>query len=249
MRLLLTLLLLAFAHQSNAQDVLELSGEVVEEVEHDRTLISKPNWLRGVHIVGDIPVKSDRPQILAVLPAEWSEFCGKVTTIGGDYAASVYFEPEITSDKPRLARLDFEPRKSFPPDANHENSGIVLERGDCRDDQDAQSKTPDYVAGFWNVERKPVTDDDGNVQVLMNMNVARAEKLIAKAMLADVALAVQCWKLTVPEALAFNFQCRISMPESMLKLAAMTPISFDYQRFYRGRLAEPHVAKIYAGMN
>ena len=73
--------------QTAGAEVQTLPGTVVAEVETDRTLISKPGWLRGLHFSGT-PVPDDaRPQMYAVLPRDWADsaFCARITSIGGGY--------------------------------------------------------------------------------------------------------------------------------------------------------------------
>lgn len=247
MRLFIASILVLVATVASGQDRLVLKGDVIEEQEHDRTLISKPGWLRGVHIIGTTPASVDAPQLLSVLPANWTQFCGKVTSIGGDYSATVEFTPDNAADLPREAALSFDTEFEFPVAATHETGGVVLEQGACVDSA-VSGDVRRFMASFWNVAAQPKIVE-GHAQLVMNMNVARAERLEHIAFLDNEAnaLRVSCEKLTVANALAFNYRCTVYVPEAWLPMTAETPISFSYSRFYRGRLSEPRTAEIFVG--
>lgn len=235
-----------------AQELVQLTGDVIEEVEHDRTLISKPGWLRGLHIVGSTPLNQPRPSIIATLPGKLDKFCGRITSMGGDYSATVQFAPATVSEKDQGGLLDFEARSDFPLGATHLDSGVVLEFGECFDDRVIPDAPRKFIANFWNVANLPEIDDNGNLQIVMNMNVARAERLETKAWIGDPSaprynLDVTCSKLSDPKALAFNYQCTIALPATIAAETITTPVGFSYRRFYRGRLSDPRQAEILIG--
>ncbi len=235
-----------------AQDLVQLTGDVIEEAEHDRTPISKPGWLRGLHIVGSTPLSQPRPSIIATLPGKLEKFCGRITSLGGDYSATVQFTPKTVADEDQGGLLDFEARSDFPLGATHNDSGVVLEFGECFDDRLIPGAPRKFIANFWNVANQPEIDANGNLQIVMNMNVARAERLDTQAWIGDREaprhkLDVTCRKLTDPKALAFNYQCVIALPASLADETVTTPVGFEYRRFYRGRLSDPRQAEILIG--
>lgn len=241
----MAILLACGASVVGAQDRLVLQGEVIEERLHDRTLISKPGWLRGVHIVG--AVQAQTPQLLSVLPSGWSEFCGKLTSIGGDYTATVQFKADPALPQPRTTELLIDTEFEFHSEATHETGGVVLEEGTCVSNVEPENVRR-FIASFWNEDPEPKIVE-GHVQVVLNMNVARAERLEHTAFLGgpENVLPVQCDKLLVSDALAFNYRCSVFVPEPFLPMMDAAPIVFEYQRFYRGRLSNPRLAEIYVG--
>lgn len=247
MRFLIASILVAMATVASGQERLVLMGDVIEEQEHDRTLISKPGWLRGVHVIGTPRAPAEALQLLSVLPANWMQFCGKVTSIGGDYSATVEFTPDNTAESPRQTTLSFDTEFDFPVLANHETGGVVLEQGACADNA-VSGNVRRFMASFWNVAAQPKIVE-GHAQLVMNMNVARAERLDHIAFLGSDAnaLPVNCEKLAAANALAFNYRCTVYVPEAWLPMAAETPITFSYSRFYRGRLSKPRTAEIFVG--
>ncbi len=227
-----------------AQERLVLQGKVIEEKIHDRTLISKPGWLRGVHIVGAVQAAS--PQLVSVLPSGWSEFCGKLTSIGGDYSATVQFSQTPPMAETTTAELKFDTQFDFPSEATHENGGVVLEQGRCNTNAETEA-VRSFMASFWNQAPEPKLEQ-GHLQIVLNMNVARAERLEHGASLGTDALPVRCDKLLSSDALAFNYRCSVFVPEPLMSQIADLPLMFQYQRFYRGRLSKPRTAKIYVGL-
>lgn len=246
MRLWLTFGVLLFALPSAAQDVLRLTGVVVSEKEDDRTLISTPGWLRGLHILGQQPVP-EPPVITAALPGDWEALCAKVTSIGGTYSITVRFDAAPARPEPQIAELAFDPGSKIPLQATFENSGVVLERGTCRSDQAESRAARQYTANFWNVTSEPMLDAAGNVTVLLSMNVARADQIRAAASLHNTALPVRCTKLDDPQALAFNFRCAISVPEALYTAPGQGFVSFAFERIHRGRVAPALSAEIFLG--
>lgn len=243
MRYLIAILASFVATASVSQDRLVLRGEVIEERTHDRTLISKPGWLRGVHVVG--AVATDEPQLVSILPSGWSEFCGKLTSIGGDYTATVQFNQTPAMAEPRSAELQFETEFAFPNEATHQTGGVVLEEGACNSNSQPAG-TRRFIASFWNQTPEPKFEQ-GHLQIVLNMNVARAERLQHAASLGGSQLPVQCDKLQASDALAFNYRCSVFVPEALMHTMTNAPVDFSYQRFYRGRLSKPRLAEIYVG--
>lgn len=242
-RLLIAVCCFGGVSSATAQERLVLKGEVIEEKIHDRTLISKPGWLRGVHIVGAVQATS--PQLVSVLPSGWSEFCGKLTSIGGDYTATVQFVTSPSTAGARTTELEFDAQFDFPSEATHETGGVVLEEGRC-----ISNSEPDgirrFIASFWNESPEPKVEQ-GLMEIVLNMNVARAERLQHVASLGTKTLNVDCEKLRVSDALAFNYRCSVFVPQTSLSEMADMPLRFQYQRFYRGRLSNPRMAEIFVG--
>lgn len=231
----------------SAQDRVVLVGTVIDEQEHDRTLISNPSWLRGIHIVGTSLHNITSPRLLSVLPADWTKFCGKVTSIGGDYTATIEFATDQAIPSPQPTELSFETDSEFPTQATHETGGVVLEQGTCADS--AQRKdVRRYIASLWNAAASPQISE-GQIQVVLNMNVARAEKILPKATFGNPenSLPVDCTKLTSPDALAFNYRCSFFVPENQMSLATETPVTFSYERFFRGSVSKARFAQIFVG--
>lgn len=252
MRRLIAGLLAGLFPISLSAEILRLEGRVVEEAELDRTLISKPSWLRGLHFVGQTVEDLSPPQILTVLPKAWSgrTICARITTIGGDYSASIEYDLPDDLALDQTANLAFDPKSDIAREGTPQDSGVALELGSCDPVADAplSGENRQFIASYWNESQQPRLTPGGDVQMMLNMNVARADELLFHATLPDgVALATQCAKLDIPKALAFNYRCLISVPADEVSRPESTVLSVRYERVYRGRVSEPRFAEIIIG--
>lgn len=236
-------------------ETMVLNGIVVEEAELDRTLVSKPGWLRGVHFRGNALSESLRPQMSAVLPNDWAGAvaCARITSMVGSYSALVKFE--LPSDMPEDRSATF----TFPLEGDQiktlspETGGITLERGECVGDT---GKTPErqYVANLWNQDGLKLKDG-GEAELAMHLNIARADEIVAVARIETsdseekLETVVACKKLDDPSALAFNYSCTVAVPAERLSTEQDTKLHFSYQRLYRGRSSQPRNAVIFLGVS
>ena len=237
-----------------AQDFLPLAGTILHESEPDRTLISKPGWLRGLHVVGAGIPAEDRPQIWTLLPETWlgDLACARITSMSGNYVATIEFA--IPQSPPtRRARLNFDTAYGDVVAAiTPMTGGIALEKGACIGD--TIEGRQEYAANFWNEKDEIILNDAGTAELLLNMNIARVDELLPAASLqgdgssAPVPLATpDCTRIDSPEALAFNFRCRVFIPPQQLQDQKTAKILFSYTRLYRGRELKPRDAVIYVG--
>ena len=239
-----------------------LVGRVIDEAELDRALISKPSWLRGLHIVGQ-ELGQAAPQVLTVLPEGWlsQKFCARITSINGSYAAVVEFDAPPTYDDPSTAEVEDDPSIEFDlrfdalssalvETVTPENSGVALELGSCADTETTGQLPRQFIANYLNEASRPKLTEDGNIQVLLNMNIARADELIFEAWIdgdRKKPIDAPCRKLDIPEALAFNYRCILEIPPERLKTSANRSIAISYERLYRGRTSAPRAAEILIG--
>jgi hypothetical protein len=252
-RLSILLSALLFATTVKAQDILPLEGLVVSETDPERTLISKPNWLRGLHVIGSNLPEQQRPQIEAVMPENWlgTTICARITTIVGDYTALVEFKvpDEMVT---RRARLKFSTSyQDMITSISPNNSGITLERGACIGDE--REDNPEYTVNFWNEGALTGEDADQDVELMLNMNIARADELLVTAVLQGsdappVELGHSCARINSPDALAYNFRCSVTIPAGLMPTHSDATIKFDYERLYRGRVSAPRSAMIFIGV-
>lgn len=252
-RLSIILSALLFATLVKAQEILPLEGLVISETDPERTLISKPNWLRGLHVIGSNLPEQQRPQIEAVMPEQWlgTTMCARITTIIGDYTALVEFK--VPDDMvTRRARLKFITEyQDVIASISPNNSGITLERGACIGDTHEGNR--EYAANFWNEGALTGEDADQDVELMLNMNIARADELLVTAVLlgpdaTPIKLGHSCARINSPDALAYNFRCSITIPAELMPTDADAAIQFDYERLYRGRVSAPRSAMIFIGV-
>ena len=119
-------------------EVARLQGVMVTEVEMERTLVSKPGWLRGLHFLSQAGTEITGPHIRVVLPGIWAgeKLCARITTLSGGYAAVVEYQVPADLAGNQDYVLDFEAKSGIVRQVTPENSGVSLERGPCA--QDAQ---------------------------------------------------------------------------------------------------------------
>lgn len=253
MRLTILFPLLLCMTSLNAQEIAKINGVVKAETDPERTLISKPGWLRGLHVSGTSLPSEVRPKIYVDLPESWfgETVCARITTITGDYDAMVQFEIPNTP-KSRLAEFYFSSDYiEMITNATPQDSGIAIERGDCIGDTTETSR--EFVANFWN-EFAPESDD-AETRVVLNMNIARADEVLPNAQLSfgngaqshDLSPSTYCYPLTSSEALAFNYRCEIDFDPALLVNQAAPRIDFSYSRLYRGRESAVRKASILIG--
>ncbi|NVO58198.1 hypothetical protein HW561_20605 [Rhodobacteraceae bacterium B1Z28] len=236
-----------------------LVGRVIDEAELDRALISKPSWLRGLHIVGQ-DLGDATPQILTILPRSWlaQEFCARITSISGNYAAIAQFVAPETYDNPNTSKVEDDPsvefnlrfdelKSSYVETVTPNNSGVALELGACADTENAGQPARQFIANYLNEISNPKLTSDGDIQVLLNMNIARADELIFEAELDGKEIRTSCQKLNVSEALAFNYRCILMVPPGQLAANDGGLIKVSYKRLYRGRTSDSRSAEILIG--
>lgn len=244
-----------------AQEAEPIIGEVIFEDDPNRTLISKPGWLRGLHFLGEEIDVNRRPQIVALIPDSSPQtrsaqlICARITSISGNYEAIVQFsipprEAPGTAGgtRPMDARtLSFDSKfpdalKSFTPD----NSGIVVSRGVCVGDTAGETE---YIATVWNNDLGAMTQPSGTAKMVLNMNIARADEIVPTARIAgNVRLDTPiCEKIEGLETLAFNYRCEVVVPVARLSGSGATNLEFTYEALYRGRTSRPRTAKIEIG--
>lgn len=230
-------------------DVVQINGTIVQEAELDRTLISKPSWLRGLHFKSDALLDDTRPSLLAVIPKDWAgaEICARITSIRGDYAAMVEFDVSTDLEGNLDADLALELESAMARKISVSDSGVVVEKGKCVGDSADAGTDGEYVANFWNQASEPSVTGNGDATILMRMNIARADQLEARATLGDKEIATDCEKLTGPEVLAYNYSCSFDVPVALLTEIDRSEVTFSYERVYRGRYSETRTARIIIG--
>lgn len=249
MRPLILLILSCLSPSLLSAEPVQLVGQVIDEAESNRALISKPSWLRGLHILGTTPVSSSQPVLRAVIPKDWSgqDFCARITSIGGDYTATAQFEAPSSLATNLDADLAFRPKIAVRADVTPENSGVSLELGACEEQAQDGAAQRRFIASYWNEESEPKLSDTKMAQMVLNMNIARADELEFDAVLNDVRLNERCEKLDDPKALAFNYRCFIDVPLASLTAQNSETINVSYTRLYRGRASAPRRADIQIG--
>ncbi len=260
MRYFLALFLICASSGLKAQDTLAIQGRVLYEDDPKRSLISKPGWLRGLHILGSPLNVDDRPLITTPLPRSTSEqmHCARITSISGNYEALIEFEVPGMPPNENGSVMSLVTFKTDFPDTvkniSADNSGVTVRRGKCAGDTVGTSQ---YFATFWNNTANPLASgDDGVVKLQLNMNIARADEIEATAELGEfenpastrIALKTPtCTKIDRLEALAFNYSCTVDVPVEVLQGESTASIAFTYSAFYRGRVSRPQGAEIVIG--
>lgn len=232
-----------------AQDVVDLAPASVTETTPERTLISKPGWLRGLHVIGDDLPRNARPRIEAFVPSRWAggKICARMTTIVGTYDAGHEYDIPENWTAERANLLYEGERRRLVADITPEDGGIAVERGPCfSDDAPAEQE---FTANFWNDFSEPILNPDGFGELRLNMNIARADELLPSAVLGMTGeeLNVACERIDAPEAIAFNHRCRILLTPAQIETAGNETILFSYTRIYRGRESAERVARIFVG--
>lgn len=233
---------------SPAASEIRLEGTILEEAELDRALISKPGWLRGLHFAGREMPEKDRPKLRTVLPADWSgeTICARVTSIGGDYSAMIEFEVPADMKANEKADLGFAATSDIARRITPENSGVSIEKGRCLGDSVGEDDRA-FIANFWNEEDQPIINESGQAQLVLNMNISRADELQPEAKWAGGPITPECTKLTDPQALAYNYRCTMGVPAYALTGSEVSPLTFSYTRIYRGRPSDRRKAIIFIG--
>jgi len=229
-------------------DVLRLEGRVLNEAELDRTLISKPGWLRGLHVMGQELRNAAPPSILAVVPRSWAgdKVCARITSMSGHYAAVIEFDVPTALSGNQEATLAFTPGSELIRELTPADSGVSLERGICAQSPQGENQRQ-FIANYWNQSGTPSLSPSGKAQLVLNINVARADELLFSATLDEQPLDWNCDKLDDPEALAFNFRCVVVVPPEQLSDAEGRMMRVTYTRLYRGRESDPRQADIFIG--
>ncbi|MEL7344620.1 MAG: hypothetical protein AAFN59_07145, partial [Pseudomonadota bacterium] len=215
----------------------------------ERTLISKPGWLRGLHVIGDDLPRNARPRIEAFVPSAWAggKICARMTTMVGTYDAG--HEYDIPRDwTAERANLLYEgAQRRLVSSITPEEGGIAVERGPCFSDDTPSEQ--EFTANFWNDVSEPILNDNGLGELRLNMNIARADELSPTAVLGTSRdpLSVTCRRLETPDAIAFNYRCQILLTPKQIDAAATQSIIFSYTRIYRDRESAPRVARIFVG--
>ena len=253
MRLTILLPLLLWVTSLSAQEIHRIEGKVQAETDPapGRTLISKPGWLRGLHVSGTTLPSDVRPKIYVNLPKSWfgKTVCARITTIKGDYDALVEFE---IPNPPKTQMVEF----YFSTDnietitnATTRDSGIAIERGTCIGDTNETNR--EFVANFWN--EFSTGSQAADTKVVLNLNIARADEVLPGALLKfgsetnGLELVTDCDPLKSSEALAFNYRCEIAVDPALLVGKADPRIDFSYTRLYRGRESAVRKASILIG--
>lgn len=251
------LCVLAGSAVSQAQQAEAISGKVVAEAEQDRTLISKAGWLRGLHVLGTNLQTLEKPQIHAFLPAgaEVPLVCARITSMAGDYSAMVEFDIQANVNAGTQRMLTYDQQSDLALANTPETGGVVVERGPCEGDVPQAVGTPrDFYVNFWNQAGEPQLDGAQNATLVLLINVSRADSLQAQAVLlpsapggAPVSAAVPCSKINAPEALAYNFECRLLMSPDVIRGMHGHVIEFSYSRIYRGEPSAVRRANLHLG--
>ena len=245
--------LLLAGSQLNAQQSDIIAGKVIFEGDPNRTLISKPGWLRGLRFVVDSPDEVVLPRIVALIPDTGTNetVCARITSMSGNYQALVEF---VIPSNPAIAVrvLDFDSKipevaASIVPD----ESGIAISRGACEGDRLEQAS---YIATFPSeVETAMSGQPTGTVPLELNMNIARADLIDAKAVFmpsqggARVSLETSCSRIDAETTLTFNFRCFVEVPTGALVAPNPAKIEFSYEAIYRGRTSPERSAAIEIG--
>lgn len=224
-----------------------LEGKVIQEAMLDRTLISKPGWLRGAHLVGDQLAPEQTPLLKVILPTDWQNepFCTRLITKTGGYFLMVEFNAPSTWDGGREARLEFTSQAEFIHEIGPANSGVTVSHGRCESAAGSTATRTDFVANYWNQAPKSAE----RTELLLHMNISRADALNAGAVLngLDTPLETSCAKLLDDKALAYNYECRIQLPATDLARLDDPVVTFSHSRLYRGRISDTRIARIAVG--
>ncbi len=259
MRYFLVLLATLLASGVSAQDAPVIVGEVLYEDDPNRTLISKPGWLRGLHLLGEELDPEERPLITAPVPVsrQAQTLCARITSISGNYEALVQF---VVPGTPPGARVPPAQRMTFTsqfPDTVKQitstDSGVTVQRGTCVGDTQEDRR---YFATFWNNSAETLRNGLGaDAELVLNMNVARADEIEATALLSpsdggSSATALPrptCEKIDQLEALAFNYRCAVGVPIEVFQRDQNVLIEFSFEALYRGRTSPRRRAEIEIG--
>lgn len=230
-------------------EVARLQGVMVTEVEMERTLVSKPGWLRGLHFLSQAGTEITGPHIRVVLPGIWAgeKLCARITTLSGGYAAVVEYQVPADLAGNQDYVLDFEAKSDIVRQVTPENSGVSLERGPCAQDVVPDPDNRTFIASYWNQDSRPRLTDAGDIQLLLHLNIARADELQFVAQVADATLPHRCEKLIDPNALAYNFQCTIAVNPALFPSDGHRNIDIEYIRIHRTRESKPRRARILIG--
>lgn len=234
---------------AQAQQVRDLSPTAVTETTPERALISKPGWLRGLHVIGDELPGNARPRIEAFVPSGWvgGKLCARLTSIVGTYDAGHEYEipPGWTAQRANLLYAGKQP--DLVAAITPETGGVAVEKGPCTGDEAGREQ--EFAANFWNHRSELILNEDGLGELRLNMNIARADELLPGATLtkSGEALDVRCAPIDSPDAIAFNYRCSILLSPGQIVAAGSDTIRFSFTRLYRGRESAERTAQIYVG--
>lgn len=253
-----------------AQDTQQLVGRIIFEDDPNRTLISKPGWLRGLHFMGEELEETQRPSIVANIrqPEEDGFLCARLTSISGNYEAIVEFpiKGAAENSEPETIRHNLSFPSKFPKiieSVTPLDGGITLSRGKCTGDT---LEAPNYIATYWNNTADPLSGETADVSLALNMNVARADRILPKFAMVELddrgepvkdaqgapvtqrlTNGVFCEEINELGALAFNYRCHVTVPRAKLTSPAGAQVMFSYVAEYRGRNSPERSAMIEIG--
>ncbi len=168
------------------------------------------NWLVGVHFVTDDKDVASRPSLIARLPKEWhgKQACARVTDQAGRYFE--FFQIDIPQDwNTRLTRLTYPTR--FPKNAlplDHKNSGLAIHSGVCHTDG------KEFIPAYWNIEDDSGGSENAPAQIILNMNIGRADEIEAAASIQNDPLPLTCEPVEGTGRISFNHRCRMEIAKA-----------------------------------
>ncbi len=190
---------------ASAEPEVTLPARVVGEENKPEAYISG-NWLVGIHLRANL--SKNRPSLIASLPGGWKGHivCARATTISGKYFA--FMEYTVPRGwKGGVVRFEYPTRFSEVVKlTNIENSGVAIHKGAC------QADSNEFVPARWNANEIPTQDALGRQTLVLNMNVGRADEVLARALIGDKVLVLKCSAVPGKGRTSFNHRCWLTVP-------------------------------------
>lgn len=206
----------------------------VNESYKNASLISG-NWIVGVHM--NAVVSKLNPTLYSRIPQEWrnGSVCARSTDISGRYTALTEYQlgPEWSGG---LAELSYSKAyKAIVSELNENNSGVAIHRGGCG------VISEQFVPAFWNVEQSPIVSKTGDVQLIINLNAQRSQRVFARGTFGQTAYTATCSPIA-SGGIAFNFQCLLEVPQDLAG-----GLKFEVWQVRSGIVRKPRSAMILLG--
>lgn len=207
-----------------------LLSEPSDELRPD-ALISG-NWLVGIHL--SAAPAEDVPKLYSYVSSEWKEasVCVRVTGEEGRYNALYPYQMPDDWEGGLIEFIYPTRHPDFVQGIGAGNSGVAVHKGTC------DEISEDFVPVLWNTREAPTPDEDGKVEIVLNINAGRADSVFGIAEMDGQEIEMVC-DPTPARGVGFNYKCVFKIQGD---LTSKLNVSIERLRF--GRAAPPRDATI-----